>query len=121
MIPLLIRSYEAEAAVEPYRIVMFSDEDVSSKISPATDNLDRLAGTTGKIGGGIGAMVDVVKAGIGQVTLGGTVKAGDKLTSDANGKAIATTTEGDRIIGFAEQPGVANDIIDYFCAPGVHG
>jgi hypothetical protein len=47
------------------------------------------------------------------------VAAGDALTSDANGKAIATTTTGNRIIGFAELAGVANDIVTYLRAPGV--
>ena len=28
---------------------------------------------------------------------------------------------GDRIIGYADRPGVADDIIDYFAAPGVIG
>jgi hypothetical protein len=121
MTPTIIKAYEASAAIAAFRIVKFSDEEASSKIATAADNLDRLVGTTGKLGGGIGKMVDVVRGGIGGVTLGGTVKAGDWLTSDANGKAVATVTGGDQVIGKAEQPGVANDIIDYFCAPGVIG
>jgi hypothetical protein len=121
MTPTFIKAYEASAAIAAFRIVKFSDEEASSKIATAADNLDRLVGTTGKLGGGIGKMVDVVRGGIGGVTLGGTVKAGDWLTSDANGKAVATVTGGDQVIGKAEQPGVANDIIDYFCAPGVIG
>lgn len=43
--------------------------------------------------------------------LGGTVAFGDMLTSDANGKCVATTTPGDRVIGVAMQDGVANDLI----------
>ena len=54
-----------------------------------------------------------------KVKLGGAVAAGDALTSDANGKAIATTTTGNRIIGFAEIPGVLDDVITYLRAPGV--
>ena len=119
MIPNFIRSYEASAAIAPFRIVKFSDAANSSKIATAAGKLERLVGTTGKMGGDTGDMTDVVRGGIGGVELGGPVQAGDKLTSDANGKAIATTTAGDRIVGFAEQPGVADDIIDYFCAPGV--
>jgi len=62
----------------------------------------------------------VDRAGLSRVTLGGTVNAGDWLTSDANGKAIATTTTGNHVIGRAEAPGVAGDVIDYFNAPGVY-
>ena len=120
-IPNFIRAYEAEAAVDPYLIAAFSDVAASSKISPAAASTDPLAGTTGKLGGEAGDMVDLTKGGIGSVTLGGTVTAGAALTSDANAAAVATTTAGDRIIGYAEQPGVAGDIIDYFCAPGVIG
>jgi hypothetical protein len=65
-------------------------------------------------------MVDVFRGGLNPVTLGGTVNAGDWLTSDANGKAIATTTVGHQVIGRAERPGVANDIINYFAGPGVY-
>lgn len=119
MIPDFIRSYEPSAAVAAYRIVKFSDTAASSKIATAAAATDPLVGTTGKMGGDIGEMTDVVRGGIGAVQLGGTVTAGAALTSDANGKAIATTTTGNRIIGFAEGPGVAGDIIDYLCAPGV--
>jgi hypothetical protein len=40
------------------------------------------------MGGSTGGMVDVVRAGLASVRLGGTVAAGDPLTSDANGKAV---------------------------------
>jgi len=120
-IPTFIRSHRATAIVAAYRIVKYSEPTVSNAIATASDNLDPLVGTTGKLGGPSGAMVDVTRAGLGSVQIGGTIKAGDYLTSDANGKAIATTTAGDQVIGKADQPGVADDIIDYFCAPGVIG
>lgn len=49
----------------------------------------------------------------GKVILGGTVAAGDKLTSDANGKAVATTTANDVVMGIAQNAGVLNDIVEY--------
>lgn len=119
-IPIFIRAYEVSAAVLPYRIIKFSDTAASSKVATAAAATDPLVGTTGKLGASaIGGMADLTRAGIGSVQLGGVVTAGAKLTSDANGKAIATVTAGHRIIGFAEGPGVADDIIDYFAAPGV--
>jgi hypothetical protein len=48
-----------------------------------------------------------------KVVLGGTVAFGDSLTSDANGAAITTTTAGNQIIGFAQEAGVAGQIIEY--------
>jgi len=121
-IPTFIRSYRAAAAISAHLIVAFADAANDATVTAAADNLDPLLGTTGKVGvSNAGDMVDVTLGGLGSVTLGGTVKAGDALTSDANGKAVATTTAGDRIIGYADQPGVADDIIDYFAAPGVIG
>ena len=120
MIPSFIRSYESSAVIGAYPIAMFSDAAASSKVAAASSATSRFAGTTGKVGASAaGAMVDLVKSGIGAVVLGGAVQTGDWLTSDANGAAIATTTAGNHVIGRAEQPGVAGDIIDYFAAPGV--
>jgi hypothetical protein len=121
MIPTFIRAYEASAAINPYRIIAFSDAANSSKIATAASATAALIGTTGKVGGAIGAMVDVHRGGLNPVQLGGTVAAGDPLTANAAGKAIKATIAGQRIIGSAEQPGIADDIIDYFSAPGVLG
>lgn len=119
MIRVLTKSHEASAAIGAYLIVAFSDAANSSKVATAASATGPLAGTTGQVGASAaGVMVDVEKLGIPKVTLGGTVGAGDPLTSDANGKAIKATVAGQRIIGFAEQPGVLNDIIDYRAAPG---
>lgn len=116
-IPGFIRSYRAAAAIAAYRIVRFSDAANSSAVNVSSAANQALIGTTGKVGASAaGEMVDVYRSDLNQVQLGGTVNAGDWLTSDANGKAIATTTAGDNVIGRAEQPGVADDIIDYFAA-----
>lgn len=118
-IPKLIRSFEAGAAIEAYRIAKFSDVAASAKIATATTAADPFAGTTGKLGGAIGDLVDLTLSGLGDVQLGGTVGAGDPLTSDDEGKAVEATVAGQRIIGFAHAPGVDGDIIPYLCAPGV--
>jgi hypothetical protein len=114
------RGYEASAIIAPFRIVRFSDAATTSKVATASASTGQaLMGTTGKIGASaVGNIVDVHRAGLPPVQLGGPVNAGDWLTSDANGKAIATTTIGHQVIGRAEQPGIADDIIDYFAAPG---
>jgi hypothetical protein len=117
VIPNFIKSYEASAAVGAYLIVKFSDAASSSKVAAAAANTDPLIGTTGKLGcDAAGQMLDVVRGGLGQVTLGGTVSAGDPLTSDADGKAVKATVAAATnvsIIGWADAPGVAGDVIDY--------
>ena len=56
-------------------------------------------------------------SGVGLVELAGTSAVGDALTSDANGRAVTTTTEGDFIIGWALEAGTANDLAEYLVSP----
>lgn len=57
-------------------------------------------------------------SGVARVTAGGVVAAGDLLTSDANGKAIATTTTGNVLIGRALTAGADTQLIEVLLAPG---
>lgn len=54
-----------------------------------------------------------------KVKLGGTVAAGDKLTSNGSGLAITTTTDTNNFGLIALEDGVANDIIDALVAHGM--
>lgn len=119
MIRGLTKSYPASAAIAAFRIVAMSDAANTSKVATASGPLQPLAGTTGNLATPAGDMADVALTGLPPVQLGGPVNARDPLTSDANGKAVKATVAGQRIIGFADQPGVADDIIDYISAPGV--
>lgn len=120
MIRGLVTSKEASAPIAAFRIVAFSDPANSAKIATATGPTAPLVGTIGKVGcSTAGQMADVERSAIPQVQLGATVAAGDRLTSDASGLAVKVSAAGQRVIGTAEQPGVAGDIIDYFAAPSV--
>mgnify|MGYP000122456487 CR=1 FL=1 len=116
--PKLHKSYVAEAVIAVYTIVKFGATDGS--VVTAAAATDKLIGTAGNVAPTTGERVDVARSGIDQVVLGGTVARGDALTSNASGAAIATTTAGNRIIGFAEVSGVSGDVIDYVIAPGVY-
>lgn len=108
------RGRMAEAAVEDYRIVKpGATVGGCVKASAATD---KIIGTSDELAHAAGEVVDVAVGSVPKVRLGGTVAAGDALTSDANGKAIATTTTGNRIIGYAEAAGVLDDVITYLRA-----
>lgn len=113
----LFRSRTAEGAVGRYRIVKAGTGVKSCVLAAAAT--DKLLGTSDELGHTTGEQVDVAIAQVPWVVLGGTVAQGDALTSDANGAAIATTTIGHRIIGFAEVAGVAGDEITYLRALGV--
>jgi hypothetical protein len=122
VIPTFIKSHEASADIEAFRIARFSDAGASQKVAQGSAATDALIGVFDRMGGATGGMVDVVRAGLASVRLGGTVAAGDPLTSDANGKAVkalAAAGATRRIVGFADQPGVADDIIDAWIAPGL--
>lgn len=122
MIPTLIRSYLAAAAIEGFRIVKFSAPAASRDVITATANDEPFAGTSDRMGASLGGMCDVVRSGFGCVQLGGAVSAGDPLTSDDEGKAVkAVPAAGETIsiVGYADAPGVADDIIDYLVAPGL--
>jgi hypothetical protein len=111
------RSRTAEATVEAYRIVKTGTAAGSCiKAAAATD---AILGTSDELDHVAGESVDIAVGPVPKVCLGGAVTVGAALTSDAAGKAIATTTAGNRLIGFAEQAGVAGDVITYLRAPGV--
>lgn len=113
----LFRGRVAEAAVEAYRIV--KPGATVGGVVKASAATDKIIGTSDELDHITGEMVDVAVGPVPFVRLGGTVAAGDMLTSDANGKAIATTTAGNRYIGFAEAAGVVDDVIPYHRAPGL--
>lgn len=121
-IPTFIRSYVCSAAIAPFLIVKFSDAANSSKIAAAAAATDPLWGVSDAMGGVQDGPCDVILSGLGEVTLGGTVSAGDPLTSDADGKAVkcvGAAGEVRRIVGFAEQPGVAGDRIQARISPSI--
>ncbi|HEX7866545.1 MAG TPA: DUF2190 domain-containing protein [Variovorax sp.] len=113
----LFRSRVAEASIAAHLIIKGGAAVNSCVVAAAP--ADKLLGTSDELDHVTGETVDMAVGPVPLVCLGGTVAAGDALTSDANGKAVATTTTGHRIIGFAENAGVINDVIPYLRSPGV--
>lgn len=106
----LKKAFTFEAACDAYLIVK---PGASGGVVPATAATDKIIGTKNFLAAESGAIGDVCLSDIPEVRLGGTVLPGDLLTSDANSKAIATTTAGNRVFGVAMAGGVADDIIPY--------
>jgi hypothetical protein len=109
--PGIYKNFEAEGEIGPYVIVTHGTADYAVKV--ATGATVALVGTTDELGKLSNGRVDVCTGGIPEVTLGGTVAAGDPLTSNASGKAVKATAAGDRILGFALVSGASGDIIPY--------
>ena len=109
--PGIYKNFEAEGEIGPYVIVTPGTADYAVKA--ATGATVALVGTTDELGKLSNGRVDVCTGGIPEVALGGTVAAGDPLTSDASGKAVKATAAGNRILGFALVSGASGDIIPY--------
>jgi hypothetical protein len=68
-----------------------------------------------------GQTATIQVAGIARVKLGGTVSAGDPITSNASGQGVAAAPAAGVnawIVGIAQESGVAGDLIDVQIAPG---
>ncbi len=114
------RSYVAAGAIGARLITKYTSN--RGEVAQASAATDRLAGVTELGAAALGDVVDVARVGMDKVVAGGNVAAGDLLTSDANGKAIKAVGGAGQtvfVIGQAEEPGVANDIIHYTIAPSV--
>jgi hypothetical protein len=109
--PGLIKSKKAEGTIYPNRIVKHGSAD--GLIAQGAAATDALCGVSTEVGAEDGGVIDIVKSGIPEIEFGGTVAAGDPLTSDADGKAIKATVAGSRIIGFADVAAVAGDIVAF--------
>lgn len=116
---LFIKACYASAAIPAFTLVKHGTADGIA--APATAGADAVFGVADSMGAAAANdPVDIVRGGIAEVIYGGTVTRGDPLAAGTGGKAVKATT-GQRIIGFAEVSGVANDRGSVFIAPGVAG
>lgn len=125
MIPTFTRSYQAAADIAGHRIVKFAVPASGATVTTAAAGADPVMGVSDSLGADAGGMLDVHQGGLVPVQLGGTVEAGDPLMADAEGKAIDATAAAAagaatvRIVGYANEPGVAGDIIAVLFAPTI--
>ncbi|WP_019024061.1 MULTISPECIES: capsid cement protein [unclassified Thioalkalivibrio] len=104
---LYIKNFDAASEVQPHRLVVFGDSD--TKAAQATDGSAAFIGVSDSLGAAdAGEPMDVVMAGAAEVELGGTVTRGDRLTADAQGRAVKASA-GDHIVGIAMMAGDAGD------------
>ncbi len=124
---ILRKNYIADVAIPASTLVKFSAD---GHVVPASAVTDSIIGVSDDIDAAIGDRVDVIRFGIAPVVFGGVVTQGDLLTTDANGHAVtvarhthtentaaaytqnATTSAAPvvRVIGVAEESGVAGDV-----------
>lgn len=114
------KSFVVSAAVTAKRIVAFTAN--AGEVAPATAATDKLAGVADLGATAAGQIVDVPITGESEVTAGGNIAAGDKLTTDGFGRAVAATFGvgvAKHVIGVALAPGVAGDLVPYLVALSV--
>lgn len=104
---LYIKNFNAAGAVEPFRLVKFGATDTEA--AQATDGSAALIGVTDSLGAdAAGDPMDVVLGGAAEVEYGGTVARGERLTGDADGRAVAAGAN-THVIGIAMMSGEAGD------------
>lgn len=110
--PEFIKVFTADAAIGKFRIVKAGAADNSVALGAAAT--DKVLGVANSLGAdAAGDRVDVVLGGSADVVYGGTVAAGDLLTSDAAGAAVTAAPAAgvnNRVVGLALKAGVAGDI-----------
>lgn len=118
--PTLTKTYIAEAAVTKRRIVKMGTVD--GKVLQGAAATDLIFGVAAELDAAIGERVDVHVNGVAEVEFGGTVTRGQEVTSDANGKAVASAPAAgvnNRIIGVALVSAVSGDVAPVLLAQGL--
>ena len=108
--------FKAGAAVAKHKIVKPGAAD--DRVVQAADAGDKIIGVTDRPAAAAGDPVDVAVIGEVPVECGAAVTRGDLLTSDANGKAVPTTTAGNAVLGRALRSGADGDIIPVLLSLG---
>lgn len=119
--PGLTKSYVAEAAVLPYRIVKFGTAD--GQVVQAAAATDAGIGIADNLGQAtVGARVDVIQSGIAEAEAGNSITRGALLIADSSGRVItaaASAGSNVRTIGVAlANAGGAGEIIPVDVQPG---
>lgn len=119
--PVLIKSYVAEAAVLPYRVVKFGTADgVFIQSAAAADAHVGVADNLGQATAG--SRVDVVQAGIVEAEAGAAITRGALLSVDSSGRVITAAASAGAnvaVIGRAlVSAGAAGEIINILLTVG---
>jgi hypothetical protein len=115
----LAKAFVAGGAI-PARIIVKADS-TAGQVVAADAATDKLIGISADVAAASTDRVDVFVSGIAEVIYGGNVAAGDLVTADASGYAVAAApaaTVNNRVIGTAMVAGVSGDIGSVLICPG---
>lgn len=109
--PGVIKSFETTTDLSAKQFYCLKSS-ADGRVALASAATDKLVGT--QLGEAkANESASVIVSGTAKAIAGGTVARGDFLTTDSAGKAIATTTTGNYVIGMALEAADANDIFEY--------
>lgn len=116
----LIRSFVANADIRGNRIAAF--HATKQAAVEASANTAALLGVSTSPGASAGAMVDVVQLGLAEVVAGGNLARGVRVTSDAEGRAVAVPAPGAQaatvsVVGTVQAAAAEGDIVEIVVAP----
>lgn len=128
---ILVKNYNAAAAVTVRRLVRFDATTPNPNVQHATAATDNIIGVSDMAADSqpagtpnifaVGNRVDVVLLGVTEVEAGAAFAAGTLLTADATGRAIVAAPAAgvnNRIAGVALQPAnAAGDIVQMYVNP----
>lgn len=117
---ILVKNYEAGGTIAAYTIVKWDAADLKVVAAAAVGDLS--IGVSGRLGAVVGERIDIIRSGLALVTFGGTVTRGQKLTTDASGRAVTAAPAAgvnNQIIGIAEVSGAVGDVGSILLAQSV--
>lgn len=109
-------AYLAEGEIKGNHIVCWGEAE---GVKQATaDPTDKLVGISSRVPKTPGEHADVIRSGLYPVVYGESVKRGDYLTADSQGRAVKATDK-QAYIGIAEEDGDEDDLGSLFVVPGI--
>lgn len=101
----------ADYSATPYRLVRISAADIVTRCdAPSDPNKWPIGILTDEVGAASGDPVSVQLSGIAKLEAGGTITAGNAITTDSDGKGVKTITVADFCIGIALEAASSGEI-----------
>lgn len=108
----IAREAAADLSTKQFYVVKTNSVGKIVLASAATDAILGVLNNAPKLGDT--ADIELINGnGTGEVIAGGAITKDSYITSDANGKAVVTTTAGDRVFGRALAAAASGDVFEY--------
>lgn len=103
----------ADLSAKQYYIAKLQADGEAELATAGTDEIVGVLDEVPQSAAGSCSIAHVSGAGTGKVIASTTISKGAYITATTGGKAVATTTAGNRVFGRAKEDAVANQIFEY--------